>query len=176
MSRKTGNTEVKSLFGEEYGDLVGGIRELLDASRRAAVRTVNTVMTATYWEIGRRIVEFEQHGEARAGYGEKLLKRLSEDLTTRFGRGFSRHNLARFRDVYLVFPPEKIRATVSLKSFEEAAGIIHCSSKGKVLVRYATEGLPNKMLVCEYLTTLPDEKLLATEIDKTRKRLGGLRG
>jgi predicted nuclease of restriction endonuclease-like (RecB) superfamily len=50
-------------------------------------------------------------------------------------------------------------------------GIILCAGKGDALVRYATEGLPNQTLVREYLTALPDEKLLATEIEKTRKRL-----
>ena len=59
----------------EYGGLIGGIAELLEAGRRAAARTVNVVMTATYWEIGRRIVEFEQGGAERASYGEELLKR-----------------------------------------------------------------------------------------------------
>lgn len=50
-------------------------------------------------------------------------------------------------------------------------GLILCTSKGEALVRYATEGLPSKMLVREYLTALPDEKLLAAEIDRTRKAL-----
>ena len=53
----------------EYGGLIGGIAELLEAARRNAARTVNALMTATYWEIGRRIVEFEQQGKDRAGYG-----------------------------------------------------------------------------------------------------------
>ena len=55
----------------EYGGLIGGIAELLEAARRNAARTVNALMTATYWEIGRRIVEFEQQGKDRAGYGEQ---------------------------------------------------------------------------------------------------------
>jgi hypothetical protein len=50
-------------------------------------------------------------------------------------------------------------------------GIILCSSKSEALVRYATDSLPNKMLVREYLTALPDEKTLATELEKTRKQL-----
>jgi predicted nuclease of restriction endonuclease-like (RecB) superfamily len=50
-------------------------------------------------------------------------------------------------------------------------GIILCASKGESLVRYATENLPNKVLVREYLTVLPDEKLIAAEIDKIRKTL-----
>jgi predicted nuclease of restriction endonuclease-like (RecB) superfamily len=58
-------------------------------------------MTATYWEIGRRIVEFEQGGKARAEYGEEVLARLSQDLTVRHGRGFSRPGLQRMRAFYL---------------------------------------------------------------------------
>ncbi|VFR64991.1 FIG074102: hypothetical protein [plant metagenome] len=50
-------------------------------------------MTASYWEIGRRIVEAEQKGRRRAGYGEQLMARLSADLTARFWRGFSPDNL-----------------------------------------------------------------------------------
>lgn len=67
--------------------------DLLEGARRAAARSVNALMTASYWEIGRRIVEFEQGGTGRAGYGEALLERLSVDLTACFGRGFARRNL-----------------------------------------------------------------------------------
>jgi predicted nuclease of restriction endonuclease-like (RecB) superfamily len=99
----------------EYGGLIGGIAELLEIARRTAARTVNALMTATYWEIGRHIVEFEQGGEKRAEYGEGLLARLADDLTARFGRGFSRQNLQRFRLFYLSQPAEKICSTLSSK-------------------------------------------------------------
>ena len=69
-----------------YAGIHGGIVELLDAARQAAARSVNALMTASYWEIGRRIVEAEQKGRRRAGYGEQLMARLSADLTARFGR------------------------------------------------------------------------------------------
>lgn len=72
-------------------------------------------MTATYWEIGRRIVEFEQSGRRRAEYGDELLVRLAVDLSARFGRGFSRFNLGRFRQFYRAFPVKRIRATASLE-------------------------------------------------------------
>ena len=99
-----------------YSDLLGGVSELLESARRASARAVNTLMTATYWEVGRRIVEFEQAGKARAEYGEEVLQRLANDLTARFGRGFSRFNLGRFRQFYLAAPADQIRATLSLKS------------------------------------------------------------
>ena len=82
-------------------------------ARRSSARAVNALMTATYWEIGRRIVEFEQGGARRAEYGAELIERLSADLTRRFGRGFSRPNLQRFREFYLRFPLAQIRSTVS---------------------------------------------------------------
>ena len=56
-----------------------------------------------YWEIGREIVEFEQKGKARALYGEKLLKKLSADLSAKFGRGFSERNFEQMRKFYLTY-------------------------------------------------------------------------
>jgi predicted nuclease of restriction endonuclease-like (RecB) superfamily len=50
-------------------------------------------------------------------------------------------------------------------------GLILCATKGEAMARYATEGLPNKMLVREYLTTLPAEKLLAAELTRARRQL-----
>ena len=111
----------KPTTASDYPVLLGGVSDLLESARRASARAVNAVMTATYWEIGRRIVEFEQEGKPRAEYGEEVLKRLSEDLTTRFGRGYSRFNLVRFRQFYLAAPADQIRATLSLKSPEGKA-------------------------------------------------------
>jgi predicted nuclease of restriction endonuclease-like (RecB) superfamily len=95
-----------------YGSLVDGIGNLLEQSRRQAARTLNSLLTTTYWEIGRRIVEFEQGGEARAEYGEELLDTLSSDLTTQHGRGFSARNLRQMRLFYLGW---EIRQTPSAK-------------------------------------------------------------
>jgi hypothetical protein len=65
-------------------------------------------MTATYWEVGRRVVEFEQDGGSRAAYGQALLVRLSGDLTRRFGRGFGVDNLELMRLFYQTYPPAAI--------------------------------------------------------------------
>lgn len=96
-----------------YAGSHSGIVEVLDTARHAAVRSVNALMTASYWEIGRRIVEAEQQGKRRAGYGEQLIERLASDLTHRFGRGFSRQNLQQMRSFFLTWP---IRQTVSGES------------------------------------------------------------
>jgi hypothetical protein len=73
---------------KNYGRLVSEISNLLEQSRRSAARSINAVLTATYWEIGRRLVEYEQGGKLRAGYGEELLARLAKDLAVQHGRGF----------------------------------------------------------------------------------------
>lgn len=59
-----------------HAGIRGGIVELLDAARLATARSVNSLMTTSYWEVGRRIVEAEQTGRRRAGYGEQLIERL----------------------------------------------------------------------------------------------------
>jgi predicted nuclease of restriction endonuclease-like (RecB) superfamily len=107
MAKRRKSTGFVSAAGPDYGLLVSGISELLDQARRAAARTVNSILTATYWEIGRRLVEFEQGGQARAEYGEGLLKRLAQDLTAQHGRGFSQQGLYKMRNFYLawqIFP------------------------------------------------------------------------
>jgi len=281
----------------KYGGLLGGITELLEAARRGSARAVNAIMTATYWEIGRRIVEFEQKGKVRAEYGAHLLERLAEDLRRRFGRGFSTDNLETMRLFYLAFSPERISETLSRKfspgaksetalrefdmqdlalalplswshytllvrrsrseearAFYEAealrggwsvrqlgrqissqfyertalsrnkaamlrkgavarpedavtaeeevkdpfvleflglkdeysesdledalirhppVGLILCAEKDDALARYTLEAMPNKVLAAEYRTALPDEKVIAEELERTRRELEG---
>ncbi len=88
---------------DEYQQIHNGIVQLLDTARTQTVRSINTIMTATYWEMGRRIVEFEQGGEARAAYGEQLIDRLSQDLSQRYKRGFSASNLWQFKSFIFIF-------------------------------------------------------------------------
>ena len=100
MAKRRKMTELVPAGPAEYGGLVTGISDLLEQARRSTARTSNNILTATYWDIGRRIVDFEQGGKARAEYGEGLLKCLAQDLTARFGRGFSKSNLFQMRGFY----------------------------------------------------------------------------
>jgi predicted nuclease of restriction endonuclease-like (RecB) superfamily len=96
----------------DYQELLGRISRTYTEGRLRAYQAVDKHMAETYWKIGHDIVEYEQGGKAKAVYGKALLANLSRDLTLRHGRGFSRSNLSRFRQFYLVFP---ICATVSHK-------------------------------------------------------------
>ena len=77
-------------------------------------------MTTTYWEVGRRIVHFEQCGKKRADYGEQIIDKLSLDLTSKFGRGFSRSNIFQMRSFYLAYPSGKVQ-TLSGQSSNDLA-------------------------------------------------------
>ena len=99
-----------------YDAMFNRVVQLIDDARRTSARTVNSIMTATYWLIGRHIVEFEQRGKTRAEYGEELLQRLAVDLSARFGRGFSYPNVNKFRQFYLAFPSANILSTPSIES------------------------------------------------------------
>ena len=223
--KKTTIARTESAYHAVLADMVRLIRE----ARRASARAVNTVMTATYWEIGRRIVGHEQGGEARAGYGGALLALVSEDLTKRFGRDFSVDRFETARLFYLAYPDRQISATTSRKLPAEKSatlsrksptsrsglheparlplswshyvllrhadagqmhmylnyarehwmvpgenppvGLILCTSKEDAVVRCALEGLSNKVLAAEYRTALPDERLIAAALTKTRRQL-----
>ena len=82
---------------------INKIKELLHQARYHVYQTINSTMTKTYWEIGRRIVEEEQGGKERAKYGKAIIKNLSRELTKEFGKGFSVDNLENMRKFYLTY-------------------------------------------------------------------------
>jgi hypothetical protein len=97
-----------------YAAVLADVTDLLESARRAAARSINSLMTATYWAVGRRIVEEEQRGKQRADYGKQLIIRLAKDLTRRCGRGFGYRNLYQMRQFYMLYP--RILQTPSAKS------------------------------------------------------------
>jgi len=87
-----------------YEAVFGEVSEIVEAARRSAARSVNSVMTAAYWLIGRQIAELEQEGRSRAEYGKETVERLAADLSARYGRGFSVRNVWLMRAFYLAWP------------------------------------------------------------------------
>jgi hypothetical protein len=80
------------------------IRSVLESARAGAYRAVNATMVQAYWQVGRLIVEHEQKGRRRAGYGEAVIATLAERLTQDLGRGFDERNLWYMRSFHLAFP------------------------------------------------------------------------
>ena len=93
-----------SIQKNTYNKLIFEIGDLLEKGRKAAFKSVNTILVETYWHIGKQIVEYEQKGKEKAEYGSSLLKRLSSDLKLKHGKGFSRSNLQYMRLLYLIYP------------------------------------------------------------------------
>lgn len=100
--------EITNLNHSFYNEVI----TLLHNARNSVYQTINSTMTETYWQIGQKIIEVEQGGEARAEYGKGLIKNLSNELTKEFGKGFSVDNLENMRRFYLAYP---ISETVSRK-------------------------------------------------------------
>ena len=87
-----------------YETVFGEVSEIVEAARRSAARSVNAVMTAAYWLIGKHVIELEQKGRSRAEYGQDTVGRLAADLSARYGRGFSIRNIRLMRAFYRSWP------------------------------------------------------------------------
>ena len=146
MSKATPQKSIRSVAAQKvpalptaYVDVRTGIVELLNATRQAAARSVNSLMTASYWEIGRRIVEAKQKGKRRAGYGDLLIERLSLDLTLQFGRGFSPDNLENMRRFFLAYSTAAISETLSRISGNGLGNRISETVSGKLTLAQLTQ-------------------------------------
>ena len=100
---------MNEVFG--LNKLIADIREIAHRYRTEAAIQLNTIIVDERWEIGKRIVEEEQKGEARAEYGTNLLRELSKRLTIEMGKGYSPRALAYYRQLYVYFPDRKILQT-----------------------------------------------------------------
>lgn len=103
--------EDKNITVTNITQVVNDIKQIIDAGRTAAYSAVDAAMIAAYWNIGRRIVEEEQHGHERAQYGKELIKSLAKELAHEYGSGYSQRYLAYFRKFYLTMPDLTILQT-----------------------------------------------------------------
>ena len=128
----------------EYVRLVSHISDLWDGAKNKAVYAVNAELIDANWQTGQYIVEFEQGGNAKAKYGDKLLVNLSKDLTRLKGRGFSRSNLNYMRKLYLAFP---ICETLSHKSIHLFSKDLHSVQIKKECLRLQMKGIRSCLLL-----------------------------
>lgn len=110
-------------------ELVKEIRDIIDSSRVNAVRSVDFCRVQMYWQIGRRIVEEEQGGKARAEYGKGLIKNLAKELEPVYGSGFSFRQLNFARQFFLTFP--KVNALRSQFNWTQYRTLLQISDKDK---------------------------------------------
>lgn len=90
------------LIRNDFNLFFNNIKDLVINSRNKVYQVVNIEMLNLYWNIGKSIIEIQQ-GEERANYGDTILDKLSQKLTSEFGKGFSKRNLERMRKFYLLY-------------------------------------------------------------------------
>ena len=109
---------------KKYNQLLESIGLTIEQARQNAVRAINTELVKANWEIGRHIVEYEQHGQERAEYGSELLTRLSKDLRQRYGKGFGRRNILDMRRFYIAYQKwQTVSAKLSWSHYIALIGI-----------------------------------------------------
>jgi predicted nuclease of restriction endonuclease-like (RecB) superfamily len=147
MAAKRMPPRSRSLASTAHEDaLFARVVSILDATRGQVARSVNTTMVHAYWLIGREIVEVEQQGSTRAGYGDEVIDRLAARLARHVGQGFGARTLRRVRLFYLTYPkgsavppelggPEK--RTAALSKSKTAKIWTAALSKSKTKIRTA---------------------------------------
>lgn len=110
MGNSVAQFKLESLCGEElmkylasFGSAIQEIKKIIHQARQNSFQAINQEMLKAYFEIGRKIVEEEQKGGNRAGYGERLLENISSELIKEFGRGFSTTALKNMRIFYTTY-------------------------------------------------------------------------
>ena len=83
--------------------LIDDVRTIIDKGLRNAYENVSKTMVLTYWRVGKRIVDEEQHGDKRAAYGKRILETIAEELSKEYATGFSARDLRNYRQLYLCF-------------------------------------------------------------------------
>jgi len=154
MNEITSHTNVESLYGS--------VKKILADARQRAYTAVNFTMVESYWQIGQQIVEYEQHGEARADYGRGLLKELAARLSTEFGKGFDESNLRYMRLFYRCFPNcDTLRHELTWSHYRRLISVENEQAR-LWYMNEAADGVWSTRQMDRQISTLYYERLLAS--------------
>jgi hypothetical protein len=142
--------------------LLGNLGELIRQARQKVLRAVDTIQVQSCWQIGRHIVEFEQEGARRAGYGKQLLSTLAKVLTAEFGKGFDASNLRYMRLFYQAFPIcDALRHELSWTHYRRRLRVDNENARLWYMNESATQNWSSRALERQ-INTLYYERLLAS--------------
>jgi predicted nuclease of restriction endonuclease-like (RecB) superfamily len=143
--------------------LLDALRGLILQARQQVFRSVDTIQVQTYWQIGRHIVEFEQGGQARAGYGKRLLAELAAALTGEFGKGFDERNLRNMRSFFQYFPNwNALRSELSWTHYRLLLRVDASEARLWYMQEAATQNWSTRVLERQ-IGTLYYERLLSSQ-------------
>jgi len=149
--------------------LFSQVAELLQNARQQVLRTVNSTMVYTYFEIGRMIVEEEQNGKDRAEYGKQLLKGLSDQLTKEFGKGFSLRNLEQIRQFYMTYSKSESLARILEIRNTQSLTAQFKSKKTQSLISFSEESISKSVISFFKLTWTHYVFLMRIDDEKERR-------
>ncbi|MFJ2445609.1 YhcG family protein [Pseudomonas sp. NPDC087626] len=154
----------------QLASLLGNLGDLIREARRKVLRAVDTTQVQTCWQIGRHIVEFEQQGAKRAGYGKQLLATLASVLTAEFGKGFDSSNLRYMRLFYQAFPIcDALRHELSWTHYRALLRVENDHARHWYMIESATQNWSTRALERQ-IGTLYYERLLASRDRSTVKQ------
>jgi len=171
------SAEVASLSASGELEFFKSVYDLIQQARRNVQKNINAMMTTTYFEIGRRIIEKEQQGEERAQYGRRILQGLSEYLTAKLGKGFSAENLRLMRKFFLIYsadeisksPIWKFNENISWTHYIQLMRIANEDERRFYEMEIAGNGWSVKEFQRQYDTSLYERLALSRDKDKVRE-------
>ena len=172
--------EKKEMKTADISCLYDSIKVILSNARQQAYRAVNFAMVKSYWLVGQRIVEHEQHGEARADYGKRVLKELAKRLTNDLGKGFDERELRKMRQFYLAYPKwDTVRPELTWSHYRRLISV----ENEQVRQWYMTEAADNMWSTRQLerqISTLYYERLVASKnqvpvIEEAEKKMSVLK-
>ena len=131
---------------EEYHSLLTDISKIFQDSKDSTLIAINKIRNHAYWLIGRRIVEVEQKGDRRAGYGKQLIHNLSRDLSLKYPTGFSETNLRAMRKFYLTHPIQQPAAELSWSHYQTLLKIKDDEKRSVLEKKVRENGWSKRML------------------------------
>ncbi len=165
-------TDIQLIENEETNSmkaLIGDVRTIIDNGLRKAYENVSKEMVYTYWQVGRRIVEEEQHGAKRAEYGKRLLNTLAEDLSKEYATGFSARDLRNYRQLYLNFNDLEIwYARVPNLTWTHYRSLLRVED-ANARYWYSILNDSKQLFASKYLTFMPTQEELRREIEQQKE-------
>jgi len=146
-------------------ELIHQIQFIIATAKDSAIRSVDTERVLMYWQIGKVILEEEQEGKERAGYGEFLIKSLSQTLQPQFGSGFSIRQLERYRQFYRTFPiASALRTQFSWTHYRTLIGIDKQDKREFYIAEAAKNNWTARQLERQVNSQLFERLLMSNEV------------
>ena len=140
----------------QYQALFKDVSAIYDGAMKETALAVEQIFKKAYWQIGRRIVKEEQKGDPHAPYGDHLLEKLAEELTTSNRKGFSVTNLRNMRSVYRTFSIHQLADELTWTHFVELSSI----KDKKIRRAYLNRSLKENWNVPRLREVLHEEKVV----------------